>query len=447
MPDSPDQIIYKLQQENKRLKNILKQKDKKLEQKDKKLEQENKSLKNILKQKDKKLEQKDKKLEQENKSLKNILKQKDKKLEQKDRELGLERGLWKSRDDGWNPGKGPALHLLEVLDDIIRDGDKLRHATLADGEQFRYMLERAKVFLTHSGQMPLFCDNASRASDPGNRCKLHLRHALLMALMHKKENITQGTLAAFFGIDQSTVSRYFPVMDAMLAGILPTADNISEEVAAAPTREDFKKIVPGSDGGEIFIDGTHCPIQRPSVKSVRRMKYSGKKKNVYQQYQRVHQPERGGDRHIKKHRRVSRRHHAAQGTPHAVWKVGEGDARSGPARIRQVPPIRRPRLPGNRRPPARHHAGDPAQEDQGHAADAGAKKAQPQDQLHPGVGGAHDRQAQALRAPHRPVRRQRSRVQQGVQRDHRAGKPESFVGLHDRKVARHQAGLQWKTCT
>ncbi len=85
MPDSPDQIIYKLQQENK-------------------------SLKNILKQKDKKLEQKDKKLEQENKSLKNILKQKDKKLEQKDRELGLERGLWKSRDpyDGWNPGKGPA---------------------------------------------------------------------------------------------------------------------------------------------------------------------------------------------------------------------------------------------------------------------------------------------------------------------------------------------------
>ena len=97
---------------------------------------------------------------------------------------------------------------------------------------------------------------------------------------------------------------------------------------------------------------------------------------VHQQYQRVRQPGRGGDRHIKKHRRVSRRHHAAQGTPHAVWKVGGGDARSGPARIRQVPPpLRRPRLPGNRRPPARHHAGDPVQEDQGHAADAGAKKA------------------------------------------------------------------------
>ena len=272
MPDSPDQIMHRLEQENRSLKNILKQKDKKLEQKDKKLEQKDKKLE----QKDKKLEQKDKKLEQ-----------KDKKLEQKDRELGLERGLWKSRNDGWNPGKGPALHLLEVLDGIIRDGDKLRHATLADGEQFRYMLERAKVFLTHSGQMPLFGDNASRTSDPGNRCKLYLRHALLLALIRKKDNPAQGVLAAFFGIDQTTVSRYIPVMDAMLAGILPTADNISEEVAAAPTREDFKKIVPGSDGGEIFIDGTHCPVQRPSVKSVRRMGYSGKKKkftnntNVY----------------------------------------------------------------------------------------------------------------------------------------------------------------------
>ena len=311
MPDSPDQIMHRLEQENRSLKNILKQKDKKLEQKDKKLEQKDKKLEQKdkkleqkdkkleqkdkkleqkdkkLEQKDKKLEQKDKKLEQKDKTLKNILKQKDKKLEQKDRELGLERGLWKSRNDGWNPGKGPALHLLEVLDGIIRDGDKLRHVTLADGEQFRYMLERAKVFLTHSGQMPLFRDNASRTSDPGNRCKLYLRHALLLALIRKKDNPAQGVLAAFFGIDQTTVSRYIPVMDAMLTGILPTADNISEEVAAAPTKEDFKKIVPGPDGGEIFIDGTHCPVQRPSVKSVRRMGYSGKKKkftnntNVY----------------------------------------------------------------------------------------------------------------------------------------------------------------------
>ena len=328
--------------------------------------------------------------------------------------MGLERGLWKSRNDGWNPGKGPALHLLEVLDGIIRDGDKIRHVTLADGEQFRYMLERAKVFLTHSGQMPLFGDNASRVSDPGNRCKLYLRHALLLALIRKKDNPAQGVLAAFFGIDQTTVSRYIPVMDAMLARILPTADNISEEVAAAPTKEDFKKIVPGSDGGEIFIDGTHCPIQRPSVKSVRRMKYSGKKKkftnntNVYTNRDGVvigiSKSTVGsvGDITLLKERPM----------PFGKWEEAMHDP-DLPESDRCHPFVDRgyqgiaDHLPG-------HHAGDPVQEDQGHAADAGAKKAQPQDQLHQGVGGAHDRQAQALRASCRPVRRQRGPVQQGV---------------------------------
>ena len=51
--------------------------------------------------------------------------------------------------------------------------------------------------------MPLFRDDERRASDPGNRCKLYLRHALLMALVHKKDNPTQGVLAAFLA------SRYF----------------------------------------------------------------------------------------------------------------------------------------------------------------------------------------------------------------------------------------------
>ena len=244
MPDSPDQMIYTLQQENKNLKKILKEKEKKLQQKGRA-------------------------------------------LEQKDRELDLERSLWKSRDGSWDAGKWSALHRLEVLDDIIRDGDMLRQATLADGPKFRYMLERAERFLVHSGQMPLFRDDERRASDPGNRCKLYLRHALLMALVHKKDNPTQGVLAAFFGIDQTTVSRYLQVMDRMLAETLPTAAKISEEIAGAATQEEFKRIVPGQGGGDIFLDGTHCPVQRPSEKTLRRMKYSGKKKrftnntNVY----------------------------------------------------------------------------------------------------------------------------------------------------------------------
>ena len=226
-------------------------------------------------------------LQQENKNLKKILKEKEKKLQQTVEKLDLERSLWKSRDGDWDASKGAVLHRLEVLDDIIRDADRLRQSMLADGPKFRYMLERAGRFLAHSGQMPLFRDDERRASDPGNRCRLYLRHALLMALVHKKDNPTQGVLAAFFGIDQTTVSRYLQVMDRMLAETLPTAAKISEEVAGAATQEEFKRMVPGPGGGDIFIDGTHCPVQRHSEKTLRRMKYSGKKKrftnntNVY----------------------------------------------------------------------------------------------------------------------------------------------------------------------
>ena len=94
-------------------------------------------------------------------------------------------------------------------------------------------------------------------------------------------------LAAFSEIDRTTVSRYLQVMDRMLAETLPTAAKILEEVAGAATREEFKGIVPGQGGGDIFLDGTHCPVQRPSEKTLRRMKYSGKKRrftnntNVY----------------------------------------------------------------------------------------------------------------------------------------------------------------------
>ncbi len=44
--------------------------------------------------------------------------------------------------------------------------------------------------------MPLFRDDESGVSDPGNRCKLHFRHALLLALIRKKDNPAQGNAQA-----------------------------------------------------------------------------------------------------------------------------------------------------------------------------------------------------------------------------------------------------------
>ena len=38
-------------------------------------------------------------------------------------------------------------------------------------------------------------------------------------------------------------------MDKILAAVLPTAENISKEIAACKTVEEFKRKVPGPDGG------------------------------------------------------------------------------------------------------------------------------------------------------------------------------------------------------
>ena len=204
------------------------------------------------------------KLQQENKNLKKI--------------LDLKRRLWSSREADWDPNTGTDLHRIEVFDGVISDKSSLHSATLCSKDEFQYILERTEVHAAASGDIPLFRDNESRASDPGNRCKLRLRHALLMVLIRKKDNPTLDTLQAIFGIDQTSVCRYLKVMDRVLAAVLPTAKNISKEIAAYETKEEFKKMVPGDDGGDIIADGTHCPVRCPSEKTLRRMMYSGKKK-------------------------------------------------------------------------------------------------------------------------------------------------------------------------
>ena len=139
-------------------------------------------------------------------------------------------------------------------------------------------MERTGGGAIASGDMPLFRDDESKTSDPGNRCKLCFRHALLMSLIRKKDNPTQGTLQAIFGVDQTSVCRYLKVMDQILTSVLPTAKNVSKEIAACETKEEFKRTVPGPGESDVTADGTHCPVQRPSEKTVRRMIYSGKKK-------------------------------------------------------------------------------------------------------------------------------------------------------------------------
>ena len=65
------------------------------------------------------------KLEQENKKLKKILTQKDEKfnnmVRKKDKELDIERRLRKNRAADWDPGDSTDLHRIEVFDGIISE--------------------------------------------------------------------------------------------------------------------------------------------------------------------------------------------------------------------------------------------------------------------------------------------------------------------------------------
>ena len=154
-------------------------------------------------------------LQQEIKKLKKTLGQKGKELEQKGKELDLERGLWKTRHDIDIPvdaGRAALLHRLETLDGVINDEALLHAATLHSREEFEYILERFEEAIIKSEDAPLFRNNEMRSDDPGNRCSLYPRHALLMCLLRLKDNPTQGTLEAFFGIDQSNVCRHYVLL-------------------------------------------------------------------------------------------------------------------------------------------------------------------------------------------------------------------------------------------
>ena len=185
------------------------------------------------------------KLQRENKKIEEILKQ-------KDEELNLERRLWNSREAGRDPSAGADLCRIEMFDGVISDMSSLYSATLCSREEFRCILEHSEACAIASGDVSLFRDDGSMASDLGNRCKLRFRYALLTTLIRKKDNPAQGMLQAIFWVGQTSVCRYLKVMDMILAEVLPTAKNISEEITACETKEEFKWIVPEQDGATLW---------------------------------------------------------------------------------------------------------------------------------------------------------------------------------------------------
>ena len=105
-----------------------------------------------------------------------------------------------------------------------------------------------------------------------------------MSLMRKYGNPTQEQLAAFFGIDQSTVCRYLKYCDMIFLKILPTPDTVSRRIRNARTIEWVKEIVPDLT---VIVDGTHIDIQRPLDKEPRKGGVLGQEEGLYAQHPRV----------------------------------------------------------------------------------------------------------------------------------------------------------------
>ena len=161
----------------------------------------------------------------------------------------------------YGPERDTNMLVLANLDGIIQDPKRLRATTMMSPEQFDYLCVRFAERVAERGIYRLFWDDDLRASDPGTRSRLYIRHALLMSLLHKKEAITEAALGAIFGIDQGTASRYLKVVNGVLAEILPTARNLTEIIRGIYERRS------GAEGGaedETAKSGTEPPFRAGS---------------------------------------------------------------------------------------------------------------------------------------------------------------------------------------
>ena len=95
-----------------------------------------------------------------------------------------------------------------------------------------------------------------------------------------RTNRTQEDLEIEFGIDQTTISRYLPRVEAKLKRMLPTARYVMEKLGRMDNVGQIKKIFPGFDG-TVIVDGTRVEACRPQDRDERRAAYSGKKTTAY----------------------------------------------------------------------------------------------------------------------------------------------------------------------
>ncbi len=226
-------------------------------------------LQKELKQKNKTIKQNKKTMKQNNKTISKYKKT----VDSMQNHIVTEDTLWQVTSTDRHDTDASLLHRREIIHEITHDTEQLNKLTSYDLAKFNYNYNKFVIKSKKDKNAPLFAED--EIPDPGNRCLLDRRSAMLLALFHKRTNLTQDALSVLFGIDQATISRYLRFANVILNQILPTADKIQEMIKKTTTKKELKKLIPDNT---IIPDGTEVARQRPQDSDARKNTYSGKKK-------------------------------------------------------------------------------------------------------------------------------------------------------------------------
>ena len=180
-------------------------------------------------------------------------------------------------DSGWTALHRPRPDVDHAgrLDQIIGTPQRLKSVTGCTPGQFKFHLEHFEAYIRSSPDMPLFRGDTRHTGKPGNRCKLYMRHHLLLVLARSYTGTGEERLQTWFGVDQSNISRYLDIGYRILGETTITADFMTDMLMNAKSMDDVYEIIRYF---RILIDGTHIQRVRPGDSKARKAAYSGKKK-------------------------------------------------------------------------------------------------------------------------------------------------------------------------
>ena len=124
---------------------------------------------------------------------------------------------------------------LAKIDPHIKNGNTLFYQAGITEENFFRVADALTNHMGGGNGTPLHWDDLDRGDHPGRRCLLIPKQMLLVYLYYKRHNMPQDLVVTFYGISQSSVSRYCNYVEEILERILPTADNLTELIRNART--------------------------------------------------------------------------------------------------------------------------------------------------------------------------------------------------------------------